>query len=129
MRLLVSVKNVEEALAALTGGADFIDAKDPAAGALGAVSLEVLRGIHSTVAGLKPVSAALGDAIDERSLERDARAYALAAASLVKIGFAGISRRSVVDALLNAARRGAARCSKTRRPAGSTFRSIRKTPT
>ena len=108
MRLLVSVKNVEEALAALTGGADFIDAKDPAAGALGAVSLEVLRGIHSTVAGLKPVSAALGDALDERSIERDARAYALAGAGLVKIGFAGISSRSRVDALLNAARRGAA---------------------
>ena len=108
MRLLVSVKNVEEATAALAGGADFIDAKDPAAGALGAVSLDVLRGIHSTVAGLKPVSAALGDAVDEQSIERDVRAYALAGASLVKIGFAGISSRSRVDALLNAARRGAA---------------------
>ncbi len=66
MRLLVSVKNAEEAMAALAGGADLIDAKDPAAGALGAVSLDVLRDIHSTVAGLRPVSAALGDAIDER---------------------------------------------------------------
>ena len=108
MRLLVSVKNAEEAMAALAGGADLIDAKDPAAGALGAVSLEVLRDIHSTVAGLRPVSAALGDAVDERSIERDARAYAFAGASLVKIGFAGISSRSRVDALLNAARRGAA---------------------
>jgi uncharacterized protein (UPF0264 family) len=108
MRLLVSVKNAEEAMAALTGGADFIDAKDPAAGALGAVSLDVLRGIHSTVAGLKPVSAALGDALDERSIERDARAYALAGASLVKVGFAGISDATRVRALLVAARRGAA---------------------
>jgi (5-formylfuran-3-yl)methyl phosphate synthase len=108
MRLLVSVKNAEEAMAALAGGADFIDAKDPAAGALGAVSLDVLRGIHSTVAGLKPVSAALGDALDERSIERDARAYALAGASLVKIGFAGISSRIRVTALLDAAKRGAA---------------------
>jgi (5-formylfuran-3-yl)methyl phosphate synthase len=108
MRLLVSVKNAEEAMAALAGGADFIDAKDPAAGALGAVSLDVLRGIHSTVAGLKPVSAALGDAIDERSIERDARAYARAGASLVKVGFAGISDATRVRALLVAARRGAA---------------------
>jgi uncharacterized protein (UPF0264 family) len=108
MRLLVSVKNAEEAMAALAGGADFIDAKDPAAGALGAVSLDVLRGIHSTVAGLKPVSAALGDAIDERSIERDARAYALAGASLVKIGFEEISSRISVTALLDAATRGAA---------------------
>lgn len=108
MRLLVSVKNAEEAMAALAGGADFIDAKDPAAGALGAVSLDVLRGIHSTVAGLTPVSAALGDAIDERSIERDARAYALAGASLVKVGFAGISDATRVRALLVAARGGAA---------------------
>jgi (5-formylfuran-3-yl)methyl phosphate synthase len=107
MRLLVSVKSAEEAEAALAGGADFIDAKDPAAGALGAVSLDVLRGIHSTVAGLKPVSAALGDAVDEPAIERDARAYALAGASLVKIGFAGISNRSSVTALLDAAKRGA----------------------
>ena len=127
MQLLVSVKDVEEATAALAGGADFIDAKDPAAGALGAVSLDVLRDIHSSVAGLKPVSAALGDAIDERSIERDARAYALAGASLVKIGFAGISSRSRVDALLNAAklcrrtacgsdRRGLRRCGTGREP-------------
>lgn len=108
MRLLVSVKDAEEAMAALAGGADFIDAKDPAAGALGAVSLDVLRGIHSTVAGLKPVSAALGDAIDEWSIERDARAYAHAGASLVKIGFAGISSGISVAALLDAAKRGAA---------------------
>ena len=107
MRLLVSVKSVEEAMAALAGGADLIDAKDPAAGALGAVSLDVLRGIHATVAGVKPVSAALGDAIDETSIERSARAFTLAGASLVKIGFAGVSDPTSVRALLDAARRGA----------------------
>jgi uncharacterized protein (UPF0264 family) len=108
MQLLVSVKSVEEAMAALAGGADLIDAKDPAAGALGAVSLDVLRAIHSTVAGLRPVSAALGDAIDEVSIEQSARAFALAGASLVKIGFAGISGSVRVSALIDAARRGAA---------------------
>jgi uncharacterized protein (UPF0264 family) len=108
MQLLVSVKSVEEAIAALAGGADLIDAKDPAAGALGAVSLDVLRDIHSTVAGLRPVSAALGDAIDEVSIEQSARAYALAGASLVKIGFAGVSGLVRLSALIDAARRGAA---------------------
>ena len=108
MRLLVSVKNAEEAIAALAGGADLIDAKDPAAGALGAVSLGVLRDIHSTVAGLRPVSAALGDAIDEAAIEQSAWAYALGGASLVKIGFAGVSSRMRVGDLITAAMRGAA---------------------
>ena len=108
MRLLVSVKNVEEAAAALAGGADVIDAKDPAMGALGAVSLDMLRAIHATVAGRRPVSAALGDAIDEGTTGRAASAYARAGASLVKIGFAGTSDLTRLRALLAAARAGAA---------------------
>jgi hypothetical protein len=108
MRLLVSVKNAEEAMAALAGGADVIDAKDPAAGALGAVSLDMLRDIYTTVAGRRPVSAALGDATDERLLEHAASAYTHAGARLVKIGFAGISDLTRVRALLGAARAGAA---------------------
>ena len=46
MRLLVSVASATEASAALAGGADVIDAKNPLAGALGAVSVGVLREIH-----------------------------------------------------------------------------------
>ena len=45
MQLLVSVANADEAAAALAGGADIIDAKDPAAGPLGAVEIGVLRQI------------------------------------------------------------------------------------
>src|SRR6185312_12126683 len=37
VRLLISVANADEARAALDGGADIIDAKDPGAGALGSV--------------------------------------------------------------------------------------------
>ena len=65
MRLLVSVANAADASAALAGGADVIDAKDPLAGALGAVSADVLREIHAAVAGRRLVTAALGDAADE----------------------------------------------------------------
>ena len=67
-----------------------------------------MRAIYTTVAGRRPVSAALGDAIDERLLERAASAYTHAGASLVKIGFAGISDLTRVRALLSAARAGAA---------------------
>ena len=49
MRLLVSVTSAAEASAALAGGADVIDAKDPRRGALGAVSPQTLRAILAAV--------------------------------------------------------------------------------
>ncbi|SRR5579883_9559 len=61
MRVLVSVADADEARAAVAGGADVIDAKDPTRGALGAVGPAQLRGIVGAVAGLRPVSAALGE--------------------------------------------------------------------
>ena len=108
MQLLVSVASATEAVAALSGGADLIDAKDPLAGALGAVSVEVLREIHTAVASSRPVTAALGDATNEMRVERDARAFAGAGVDLVKIGFGGIACAERVAALTAAAVRGAA---------------------
>lgn len=64
MRLLVSVRSVEEALLAATGGADFIDLKEPGQGALGGLPVATIRTI---VAALRdrgiamPVSATIGD--------------------------------------------------------------------
>src|SRR5262245_47310485 len=107
LRLLVSVSNPAEASAALAGGADIIDAKNPWAGALGAVDLDVLRGIQQEVAGRRLVTAALGDAEDETGIERAAYAYAAAGAALVKVGFAGIVSASRAAALTAAAVRGA----------------------
>jgi len=107
MQLLVSVRDEIEAAAAVAGGADIIDAKEPLAGALGAVSCEVLRAIVAAVRGARPVTAALGDAADEHTVERDARAFVAAGAALVKIGFAGVTARTRVEALIAAAVRGA----------------------
>jgi (5-formylfuran-3-yl)methyl phosphate synthase len=107
MKLLVSVSNADEASAALAGGADVIDAKNPMAGPLGAVSLDELRDIVSRVNGARPVTAALGDASDGRALETEARCYAAAGASLVKLGFAGTTERDRVERWLAAAARGA----------------------
>lgn len=63
-RLLVSVRNVSEALAAIEGGADILDLKDPSRGSLGmappqqiAAVAKFLRACYSTV----PLSAALGE--------------------------------------------------------------------
>jgi uncharacterized protein (UPF0264 family) len=106
MRLLVSVATPEEASAALTGGADVIDAKDPTF-ALGAVSSDVLRAIHAICARTRPVTAALGDVDDEAKVERAAAMMTDAGAMLVKVGFAGIVDRARVSALLAAAVSGA----------------------
>jgi len=107
IRLLVSVTSAEEASAALAGGADVIDAKNPLAGALGAVPVDVLREIHATVAGARLVTAAIGDAADETAIERTAETFAAAGAALVKVGFAGIASASRIEALIRAAVRGA----------------------
>jgi uncharacterized protein (UPF0264 family) len=108
MDLLVSVASADEVSAALAGGADFVDAKDPQSGALGAVSSAVLRDIYAAVGGARPVTAAIGDATDEAAIERTAFEFAAAGASFVKVGFAGIASVSRVGALAAAAQRGVA---------------------
>jgi (5-formylfuran-3-yl)methyl phosphate synthase len=107
MQLLVSVENGVEASAAIDGGADIVDAKDPRTGALGAVTLETLREIHAAVARRRPVTAAIGEASDEATVERTACAFAAAGARFVKVGFAGVASATRVAALAAAARRGA----------------------
>ena len=106
MQLLVSVANSIEARDAVAGGADLIDAKDPATGALGAVSLHTLRDIHVAVSGRRPVTAAIGDASDEDTIERAAFDYGSTGVAFVKVGFAGINERGRVERLMNAAARG-----------------------
>ena len=108
MRLLVSVRSPSEALSALEGGADIVDAKEPEAGALGAVPVGVFASIVERVAGRTPVSAALGEAGDGPAIDERVHAFARAGAAFVKIGFAGIDRRDDVIAILSAACRAAA---------------------
>lgn len=107
MRLLVSVCDAREATAALDGGADLVDAKNPRVGALGAVSLATLAAIRRTVGGARPVTAAIGDAADDVAVERDAAAFTAAGAALIKIGFADVTSRERLASLIAAAARGA----------------------
>ena len=64
MRLLVSVRSVEEALLVAQGGVDFIDLKEPGNGALGGLPVPTVRAIVDALrrqgCGL-PVSATIGD--------------------------------------------------------------------
>lgn len=107
MRLLISVATPEEAEAAVAGGANLIDAKNPVAGALGAVSLEMLRRIHASVDRQRPITAALGDASDEAAIERMAHDYASLGTTFVKVGFAAIESAERVAQLIKAASQGA----------------------
>lgn len=62
--LLISVRNALEAEAALAGGADIIDVKEPFAGSLGAATPQIWREIGDLVRDQKPLSAALGELVD-----------------------------------------------------------------
>jgi dihydroneopterin aldolase len=58
---LASVRDVAEAEIALLAGADIVDLKDPAQGALGAVDPETTMSVVDLIAGRRPVSATIGD--------------------------------------------------------------------
>jgi len=59
--LMISVMNGEEALAALEGGADIIDIKNPAEGALGAPAPATIQEVRLRLQEKKPYSVALGE--------------------------------------------------------------------
>jgi uncharacterized protein (UPF0264 family) len=57
----VSVRSAAEAQVALAGGADIIDVKEPARGALGAADVQVWHAVRDAVAGRLTTSVALGE--------------------------------------------------------------------
>jgi hypothetical protein len=65
-QLLVSVRNPQEALDALSGGAGIVDIKEPSHGPLGMASLADMASICVTAKAASPVtlSAALGEVLD-----------------------------------------------------------------
>ena len=58
---LASVRDAGEAELALSAGADLIDLKDPAQGALGALAKDTVAACAKAVAGRAPMSATIGD--------------------------------------------------------------------
>ena len=85
-KLLVSVRSAEEAQAALDGGADLIDVKEPHHGSLGMATAQTLHDVADTVAGTRPLSAALGELHDLRD---SATMLALQRYDFAKIGLSG----------------------------------------
>jgi uncharacterized protein (UPF0264 family) len=109
MRLLVSVATADDARAAVEGGADLVDAKDPEKGALGAVTPARFAEIAGAVRGARPLTAALGDlhdAADTTALTTLAVQAAGAGATLVKIGLHGTCDAGAATRLATAVVRG-----------------------
>src|SRR2546430_3723899 len=106
MQLLISVAGPAEARAALHGGADVIDAKDPRRGALGPVSVQRLAAIRAAVAGARPLSAAVGDATSEDAVAGSVAAALSVGVAFVKLGLAGVASEARADRLAGAAPRG-----------------------
>lgn len=114
MQLLVSVRSAVEVGAALVGGADIIDAKEPDLGSLGPVSPDTLAEILALVPPECPFSIALGELASPEEaaaaiagLELPARL----APTYVKLGFAGVDSplevaRIVAGAVAEVAEKG-----------------------
>ena len=102
MRLLVSVRDAAEAVRAVAGGADIVDAKNPAGGAIAPVSPAELEAIRAAVPADHRLSAALGDVATPLQVHQ-----ALGAVSVhlgfVKLGFRGIRDRFQILKLLGEA--------------------------
>lgn len=98
--LLASVTDDSEARLVASLGADIIDAKNPAAGALGALAPAMVTAIRRAVPRHIPVSATIGDPVDDvAATERAVCAMAGAGADIVKIG---LSKSAGVDRTLKA---------------------------
>jgi len=105
MKLLVSVRSVDEALLAADAGVDFIDLKEPGAGALGGLPLATIRAIVSALRthGAAPaISATIGDVPLHEAARIAARVDAVGACGVdyVKVGIERApAARPVLDAL------------------------------
>lgn len=91
LKLLVSVRDAEEVLTALAGGADWIDLKEPSAGPLAAVEEHVAREAVQTLGGRRTMSAALGELRDWHTSSSD-ELLTVEGISVVKLGLAGCAR-------------------------------------
>lgn len=102
-RLLVSVRDPQEARVAAAGGADFIDCKEPGQGALGGLPPATIAAIVATLRDegcALPVSATIGDWPMHERAAILARVGAVAAtgADIVKVG---IERDPAAQAVLD----------------------------
>lgn len=85
---LASITDIDEARQVLAAGAHIIDAKNPHAGALGALPLDTVRAIVDAVDGQVPVSATVGDfpGMDPHAVAHAVNMMGATGVDYVKIG-------------------------------------------
>lgn len=89
IRMLASVRSVDEARCAVEHGADIIDCKEPLSGALGALEPETIGAIRKAVPNRYPVSATIGDrAVAEPDFPDRIARVANTGVDYIKIGIA-----------------------------------------
>ena len=110
MKILVSVRSVEEALLVAQGGADFIDLKEPRDGALGGLPIATIRAIVEALrdhgCGL-PVSATIGDVplAEAGRIAAGVAGVGACGVDYVKVGIERVPQaRAVLDALAGSGR-------------------------
>lgn len=99
--MLASVANLAEARLVAEIGADIVDLKNPAAGALGALPMDEVARIVADLGGIKPISATIGDLpMEPGVIVPVAAAMAATGVDFVKIGFfPGGDWSGVIDGL------------------------------
>jgi uncharacterized protein (UPF0264 family) len=114
MKVLVSVRDPHEALQAARAGVHFIDLKEPANGALGALRVELIQAIvpllRSEVPGVR-ISATVGDLPAEalQQIARQVHAVAACGVDYVKVGVPpGPAASALLDHLATLQRGGVA---------------------
>ena len=105
MRMLVSVRDVPEALLAAHGGADFIDLKEPRDGALGGLAVATIAAIvhalreqGSRLPRRLPISATIGDLpmTDRGAILARVDAVAACGVDYVKVGIERVAQAAAV---------------------------------
>jgi uncharacterized protein (UPF0264 family) len=101
MRLLVSPMNIVEAQAALAGGADILDIKNPKEGSLGANFPWVIKSIAELAHGKVPVSATIGDLeFKPGTASLAALGAAISGAEYVKAGLLGVKTQDQAEEMM-----------------------------
>lgn len=105
MKILVSVRSVQEALWVAEGGADFVDLKEPGRGALGGLSVETIAEIMAALrahGSRLPISATIGDVpmLELARIMECVEAVGACGVDYVKVGIErSAGARAVLDAL------------------------------
>jgi len=122
MRLLVSPMNLEEARAAMAGGADILDVKNPKEGSLGANFPWAIREVAKLAEGRVPVSATIGDLeYKPGTASLAALGAAVSGADYIKAGLLGVRTADQASDMLGSIVQAVKECDIQKRVVASAY--------